>query len=124
MAADARQRFSYDLERPWDRRGESELCNRLFEQIVHQWQQERSDASLTTVQASIVLGITMGGSCEDKLGTTFIEFGCRLALQIGIHTRHPECFAPDPIYDTYQLEKAHKAIACGIYDYYGFALHP
>lgn len=79
-----------------------------------------SRATLTTAQSSIILGTLICACGQDKLGTTFIEFGARLAWRIGVHTRNPACFAAvaHASYDADQLSLAHKTVAYGIYDCY------
>ena len=89
------------------------------------WRSEMSQETLTTAQSSIILGIFICTCGQDKLGTTFIEFGARLAWRIGVHTRNPECFAAvaHAPYDADQLSLAHKTVAYGIYDCYASVFH-
>lgn len=115
------QRFSCDLERPWDRNDENKLGNQLFQQIIQLWYLEKSQICLTTLQSSILLGIVMCASAQGRLGVRFIESGCDLALRIGVHTNDPECFAPNPLYDPDELRRAHKRIAWGIFDFQAYA---
>ncbi|RAK74629.1 uncharacterized protein BO72DRAFT_384319 [Aspergillus fijiensis CBS 313.89] len=108
--------YSYDLEKPWDRREEMSIAKRLFREIGRLWQRDKDNVCLTTVQASLILGLFFNASGKDKIGTQYIYYGGQMALQLGLHLPSSAVFHSDSMAEAKRNHWAHKLIACGIYD--------
>ncbi|PYI32239.1 hypothetical protein BP00DRAFT_341917 [Aspergillus indologenus CBS 114.80] len=108
--------YSYDLEKPWDRREEMSIAKRLFQEIGRLWQRDKDNVCLTTVQASLILGLFFNASGKDKIGTQYIYYGGQMALQLGLHLPSSAVFHSDSMAEAKRNHWAHKIIACGIYD--------
>ncbi|PYI23472.1 hypothetical protein BO99DRAFT_428764 [Aspergillus violaceofuscus CBS 115571] len=108
--------YSYDLEKPWDRREEMSIAKKLFREIGRLWQRDKDNVCLTTVQASLILGLFFNASGKDKIGTQYIYYGGQMALQLGLHLPSSAVFHNDSMAEAKRNHWAHKLIACGIYD--------
>ncbi|RAL08722.1 uncharacterized protein BO97DRAFT_428037 [Aspergillus homomorphus CBS 101889] len=108
--------YSYDLEKPWDRREEMSIAKRLFREIGRLWQRDKDKVCLTTVQASLILGLFFNATGKDKIGVQYIYYGGQMALQLGLHLSSSAVFHSDSVTEAQRNNWAHKFIACGIYD--------
>ncbi|PYH44718.1 uncharacterized protein BP01DRAFT_399851 [Aspergillus saccharolyticus JOP 1030-1] len=108
--------YSYDVEKPWDRREEMAIAKRLFREIGRLWQRDKDNVCLTTVQASLILGLFLNASGKDKIGTQYIYYGGHMALKLGLHLSTSAVFHSESMTKAQRNHWAHKFIACGIYD--------
>ncbi|RAL00137.1 uncharacterized protein BO80DRAFT_383878 [Aspergillus ibericus CBS 121593] len=105
--------FSYDLEKPWDRRVEMSTAKRLLREVERLWQRDKQTVCIPTVQSSLILGLFFCASGKDKIGVEYIQYGARMALHLGLHTAAPHI--PN---DSVKARNkwAYKAIASAVHD--------
>lgn len=112
------QNYSYDIGKPWDRSEERSIANALFAEVERLWQLEKTQICVTTVQASIVVGLLYCGSGKDKVGCGYVEYGARMAHHLGLHQWSSHAYLQDPEEDM-ERTRAYKVIAWGVFDAQG-----
>ncbi|GKZ33606.1 hypothetical protein AbraIFM66950_003513 [Aspergillus brasiliensis] len=107
--------FSYDFEKPWDRRMEISTAKQLLGEVERLWHYDKMKISLPTMQSTLLLGLFFCAAGKDKIGVEYIQYGARMALQLGLHTSSPETVQTDPA-EAARIRRAHKLIASAVYE--------
>ncbi|PWY61710.1 hypothetical protein BO83DRAFT_350807 [Aspergillus eucalypticola CBS 122712] len=108
--------FSYNLARPWDRRRETQTAKQLFKTLEKHWRQDKNRICLPTMQSSFLLGLFFCAMGKGNIGVRYIQYGALMALKLGLHTQTAETFRAHCETDTEQNLRAHKIIACAVYE--------
>jgi hypothetical protein len=82
------------------------------------WQVEKSEICVTTVQASLVLGLLLCGAGKDKIGCIYVEYGARMAHRLGLHQWSSHVYLQDLETDM-ERTRAYKVIAWGTFEAQG-----
>ncbi|PWY67956.1 hypothetical protein BO94DRAFT_527934 [Aspergillus sclerotioniger CBS 115572] len=105
--------FSYDFEKPWDRRVEMSTAKRLLREVERLWQRDKATVSLPTMQSSLLLGLFFCAAGKDKIGVEYIQYGARMGLHLNLHT--------SPHIDAAH-SRVYKTLASAVYDMQTLAL--
>lgn len=112
------QNFSCDVTKPWGRREEIKMANKLLAEVERLWPIEKKKVCLTTVQSSLIIGVLFCASGKDKVGATYVEYGTRMAERMGLHTSSPT-IPKSSRHAEADIIRAFKVIAWAVFELQG-----